>query len=192
MTRPSAWRPWRLLLPLAALLALGYLAAMVAIGAMPVQRQLVRFEARGVLTMPAEAVRRVRIAAGERSVELLRRGDGGWTRAGGPPDASIASDAGIASQAETALKVLQRSGPVREIEAAELAGVDVRALGLDDPALVLEVYADGAEPALTARFGGYNPEGILQYMRLDGDPRVYLMSRFVAGEWRSTLDAAAP
>lgn len=186
MSRLSVPQLSRLLLPLAVLLALGYLAAMVVIGAMPVQRQLVRFEARGVLTLPADAVRRVRIAAGDRSVELLRHGEGAWARAGSP------LEAGAASQAETALKVLQRSGPVREIEAAGPAGVDARPFGLEDPVLVLDVYGDGAEPVLTARFGGYNPEGILQYMRVDGDAGVYLMSRFVAGEWLSALEAAAP
>ena len=40
--------------PVLAALALLYLAAMVVSGAMPVQRQLVRFEAKGVLKLPPD------------------------------------------------------------------------------------------------------------------------------------------
>lgn len=178
-------RPLRLVLPLGALLALGYLAGMVAIGAMPVQRQLVRFEARGVLALPPEAVRRVRLEAGGHGVELVRAGEGAWARAGG---GSLGP--GAAAQLDTAVKVMHRSGPVREIAAAELAGVDTGPFRLDAAELVVAVYGDRPEPVLTARFGALNPEGFLQYMRLDGDPRVYLMSRFVAGEWRSALEEA--
>src|SRR3546814_13188405 len=76
---------------------------------------------------------------------------------------------------------MHRSGPVREIAAAELAGVDTRPFGLEDAALVVTVFADGPRPVLTARFGVLNPEGFLQYMRLDGDARVLLLSRLVAG-----------
>lgn len=176
-------RTARLALPLAAMLALGYLAAMVAIGAMPVQRQLVRFEAKGVLTLPPEAVRRVRLEADGRGVEVVRTGDNAWARAGGG-----ALPAGAAAQLDTAVKVMHRSGPVRVIEAAELAGVDTRPFGLDEPGLVIAVLADRPEPVLTARFGALNPEGFLHYMRIDGDPRVYLMSRFVSGEWRTALE----
>lgn len=185
MTRTARGTLSRLVLPAAAVIALGYLAAMVVTGAMPQQRQLVRFEAKGVLTLQPAAVGRVRLVAGGQELELLHAGEGAWTRAGGG-----ALDPAAASQVETALKVMHRSGPVREIAAAELAGVDTAPFGLDDPALVAAVYGTGGVPALTARFGATNPEGILQYMRLDGDPRVYLMSRFVGGEWRSAFEAA--
>ena len=36
---------------------------------------------------------------------------------------------------------------------------------------------------MTVRFGAHNPEGFLQYMRIEGDPKVYLMSRFIGAEW---------
>ncbi len=41
-----------------------------------------------------------------------------------------------------------------------------------------------------ARFGGTNPEGFLQYMRIEGDSRVYLMSRFIGAEWVSAFEAS--
>jgi len=37
-------------------------------------------------------------------------------------------------------------------------------------------------------FGAHNPDGFLQYMRIKGDPRVYLMSRFVGAEWLAALE----
>src|SRR5690349_7398810 len=52
-----AWR--RLRYPLIAASALAFLAAMVVSGAMPQQRQFVRFEAKGVLMLPPERILRV-------------------------------------------------------------------------------------------------------------------------------------
>ena len=64
-------------------------------------------------------------------------------------------------------------------------------IGLDPPRLSVTLYGGGGEPVLTARFGDFNPDGYLQYMRIDGDPRLYLMSRFVGGEWSETIDEGA-
>ena len=63
----------RFALPAAALLALGYLAAMVVIGGVPESRQLVRFVAKGVVTQPPGAVSRVRLGGGDRMVDLCAR-----------------------------------------------------------------------------------------------------------------------
>ena len=41
---------------------------------------------------------------------------------------------------------------------------------------------------MTVRFGALNPEGFLQYMRIDGDSKVYLMSRFIGAEWLAALE----
>ena len=54
--------------PVLAALALLYLAAMVVSGAMPVQRQLVRFEAKGVLKLSPDEVTRVELSRGTRRV----------------------------------------------------------------------------------------------------------------------------
>ena len=53
------------------------------------------------------------------------------------------------------------------------------------------IYGGDGEPVFTARFGEFNPEGYLQYMRIDGNPRLYLMSRFVGGEWSEVMTEAA-
>ena len=175
----------RLAMPLAAALALAWLAAMVVTGAQPVQRQLVRFEAKGVMPLEPEAVRRVTLGRGERQLVLVRNDEGKWTIEGG-----AALEGTAATHLDTAVKMMRRSGPVREIAAAELSNVDTRPFGLDAPVVVVALSGTD-RPGLTARFGALNPEGFLQYMRIDGDPRVYLMSRFIGAEWVAAWDAVA-
>jgi uncharacterized protein DUF4340 len=172
----------RLALPLLALLALAYLVAMVVTGAQPVQRQLVKFEAKGVLPIEPQAVQRITLGRGERQLVLMRSGDGWTLEPGG------AVEVPAATHLDTAVKMLQRSPPVREITAEELSGVDTRPFGLDEPVVVATLSGTGGK-SLTVRFGNLNPEGFLQYMRIDGDPKVYMMSRFIGAEWTAALDA---
>lgn len=172
----------RLGLPILAVLALAWLVAMVVTGAQPVQRQLVKFEAKGVLRVEPEAVRKVTVGDGRRTAVLVRGAGGSWTR-----EAGGALDGEAATRLDTAVKMLHRSGPVREIAPEELAGVDTGPFGLDEPAVVATVSGAGGQ-TLTVRFGALNPEGFLQYMRIDGDPKTYLMSRFIGAEWAATLD----
>jgi hypothetical protein len=176
----------RLALPLLAMLALAYLVAMVVTGAQPVQRQLVKFEAKGVLPIEPEAVQRVTLGQGGRELVLTRRGDGGWAlEAGGTVEGAAAT------HLDTAIKMLHRSGPVREIAPEELSGVDTRPFGLDEPVVMATLAGAGGRP-LAVRFGALNPEGFLQYMRIDGDPKVYLMSRFIGAEWLAALEGVKP
>jgi hypothetical protein len=171
--------------PVLAALALLYLAAMVVSGAMPVQRQLVRFEAKGVLNLSPNEVTRVELIRGTQRVTLLRTGETEWATRDG-------FNIGAAGRrVSKAVQIMHNSGPVREIEAAELSGRDPALFGLDPPRLSVKLYGGGGEPVLTARFGEFNPEGYLQYMSIDGDPRLYLMSRFVGGEWSEAMTEAA-
>jgi hypothetical protein len=171
-----------LVMPMLAVLALAYLVVMVVTGAQPVQRQLVKFEAKGVLQVEPEAVKRVTLGRGARQVVLVRGGDGGWAlEAGGTVEAAAAT------HLDTAVKMLHRSPPVREIAPQELSGVDTRPFGLEEPAVVVALAGPGGQ-GLTVRFGALNPEGFLQYMRIDGDPKVYLMSRFIGAEWAAALE----
>ena len=86
-----------------------------------------------------------------------------------------------------ALGICHVIGPVREIASEELSGVDTRPFGLDEPVLTATLSGPAGQP-LTVRFGALNPEGFLQYMRIDGDPKVYLMSRFIGAEWLAALE----
>jgi hypothetical protein len=173
----------RLVMPMLAVLALAYLVAMVVTGAQPVQRQLVKFEAKGVLQIEPQAVQRITLGRGGRQVALVRSGDAGWVlEAGG------AVEAAAATHLDTAVKMLHRSPPVREIAPQELSGVNTRPFGLEEAVVVAALAGPGGQ-VLTVRFGALNPEGFLQYMRIDGDPKVYLMSRFIGAEWTAALES---
>jgi hypothetical protein len=172
----------RLAMPLLAALALAFLVAMVVNGAQPKQRQLVMFEAKGVLRLEPGGVGKVVLSRAGRQMQLVRRADGSWVL---PPDAVVAPV--VATHLDTALKMLHRSAPVREMAAEDLAGVDTRPFGLEDPAVVAALWGPAGH-VLTVRFGAHNPEGFLQYMRIEGDPRVYLMSRFIGAEWLAAAE----
>jgi hypothetical protein len=173
----------RLVMPLLAMLALAYLVAMVVIGAQPVQRQLVKFEAKGVLQIEPQAVQRITLGRGAQQVVLARSGEqGGWALEPGGPVELV-----VATHVDAAVKMLHRSAPVREITPEELSGVDTRPFGLEEPVVEAALSGPGGH-VLTVRFGTLNPEGFLQYMRIDGDPKVYLMSRFIGAEWTAALE----
>jgi hypothetical protein len=172
----------RLGMPVLAALALAFLVAMVVNGAQPRQRQLVKFEAKGVLRLEPEGVGKILLSRGGRQTQLVRRTEGGWVL---PPDAIV--EPAVATHLDTALKMLHRSAPVREMAPEDLAGVDTRPFGLEDPAVVAALWGPAGH-VLTVRFGARNPEGFLQYMRIEGDPKVYLMSRFIGAEWLAAVE----
>jgi hypothetical protein len=163
--------------------ALTYLVAMVLSGAQPVQRQLVAFEAKGVLKAPPERIRRVELRRGGDAITLVRTGEKTWATPGG---AEISTEAG--ARISMTVQMMHTSGPARVIRSEELAGVDFAGFELDPPRIVAKLYEAGENPILTVRFGGRNPDGFLQYMRMEGDGDVYLMSRFVGEGWTDALD----
>ena len=60
------------------LLAVGFLLAMILTGKLPETRQLARFEARGVLAVPPEQVRRVELHVGVHTITFMRLSDHAW------------------------------------------------------------------------------------------------------------------
>ena len=175
-----SWRPEVL-----ALLAFGYLVAMVVTGALPRQRQLIEFEARGVMREPPESVVRVEVMrAGVRSV-FLRDKAGGWILEGGGP---IASEA--ARRVSMAVQFLNTSAPLRHLAQKELVGMTPAAFGLDRPVVAARVH-NAQGPLIAVNFGTDNPEGTAQYMSVDGHEGVYLISRFVGSEWTAVAASAS-
>lgn len=159
-----------------ALLALAYLALMVVTGALPRQRQLVEFEARGVMQESPESVVRVELRR-DGAHQTLVRDDEGWSL-----DAGGALDAEASRRVSMAVQFLNTSAPIRHLASTELAGATPAAFGLDPPALTVGVHGRQA-PLLTVHFGSENPEGTAQYMAVDGRDGVHLISRFVGSEW---------
>ena len=168
-----------------ALLALAYLIVMVATGALPRQRQLVEFEARGLMRESPQAVVRVEVTRnGQRSVFV--RDGGGWIREGA---GEIPAEA--ARQLSLAVQFLNTSAPLRHLSQAELVGMTPAAFGLDRP--VVSASLHGAQGQLIAvRFGSDNPEGTAQYLSADGHDGIYLISRFVGSQWNAVADLASP
>jgi hypothetical protein len=175
---------WRLVVgPAIAAAALGYLAAMVISGAQPVQRQLAEFKAKGVLKIAPERIRRLEISGTGKRIILTRTDAGDWTTADGT---ALDTDAG--KRISMAVQMMHTSGPVRDIPPEDLAQVDEATFGLDPPRVTATFYDGRAIPVLTARFGGNNPDEVLQYLRVDGDRHLYLVSRFLGEEWTQALN----
>jgi hypothetical protein len=181
----SRWR--RIAVPLAVTFVVGYLAVMVISGEQPTQRQFVEFEAKGVLKTPPEQVRRVELVRADQHVSLLRQGEDDWATSSG---AGI--DGAVARQISTAVRMMHNSGPAREIADDEVKDTDPAEFGLDVPRMTASFYVSGADPVLTVHFGARNPDEFLQYMRIDNDDRLYLMSRFIGEAWLGVFDGSLP
>jgi hypothetical protein len=167
-----------LLSALAATAALAYLVAMTIAGALPQQKQLVRFEARGIMKLAPESIDRVKVEVGPRSAILSREGEG-WKVEGA---AAIAPELG--KRISLAVQFMNTAAPLRMLDAPELTGSNPREFGLQPPRLRASLYR-GDESIVTAVFGAHNPDDTAQYMGLDGKPELYLMSRFVGQEWEA-------
>lgn len=167
----------------AALLAVAFLAVMVVTGALPRQRQLVKFEAKGVMQLAPERISTVALRSGEHSAVFVRIPDGGWARDGGAP-----LDPAVAKRLSLAVQFMNTSEPVREMEPAEYQGTDPREFGLDRPQLSIALF-EGTRPILAAHFGGRNPDGYLQYVTVEGRRELFLLSRFVGEEWDAVAKA---
>jgi hypothetical protein len=167
----------------AAVGGLAFLTTMVVSGALPEQRQLVKFEARGVMKLQPEIISRVELHRAPRKTVLLRAADSRWIAEGGG-----ALSAELSAKLSLAVQFMNTASPIRIIEADELQGTNTRDFGLDPPRLSVVLY-QGTQSVIGARFGAHNPEDTAQYMILDGHRDVILMSRFVGQEWEAVANA---
>jgi hypothetical protein len=169
----------RLWMPAVALSALTYLAIMLATGALPERRQLVEFEAAGVMSLAPERIARVTVSADGRSTAFVRETDG-WAR----EDGGVATGPRLAKTIERAVRFMHTANPVRVLEPAELAGTSPAEFGLKPPRLSITLE-DAGGVVLEADFGAANTDGLLQYVRLRDRAELYLMSGFVGEEWEA-------
>jgi hypothetical protein len=161
-----------------ALLAVAFMVAMVLTGSLRETRQLAKFEAKGVLKVPPEHVRRVELRVGERTVIFGRTPNKGWVQSGRQD--VITGE--LLEHLTEAVLLLHTSGPVRVMHRDEYHGTPLREFGLERPRYSLALL-DGERLLLDVSFGGQNPQDLLQYMQLKGSDDVYLMSRFVGQAW---------
>lgn len=174
--RQPQGRRW-LLLSLA-LLAVAFLITMLQTGTLPETRQLVKFEAKGVLKVTPDHIRRVELTIGEQTVTFVRDSDQRWVRSGTQHSASDE----LQEHLSMAILLMHGSGPVRVMPREEYRGTALEEFGLERPRYAV-VLSDGQRLLLQAHFGGHNAQELLQYMRLTGSDDVYLMSRFVGQAW---------
>jgi hypothetical protein len=166
-------------------LMVALIAALALIGPPPGLPQL-HFEARGIVQAQPSAIDRVEIRTDRDSVAFRRSRSGSWIfdRPDGP---AVPSE--LASRLDAALQFMHVSEPARTLEPADYAGARFTEFGLDPPRYVVSVEkADRS--AVVADFGTLNPASTSQYVRLIGQPTLYLMPRHVGAEWELTADMA--
>lgn len=174
--RQSRGKPW--LSVTLALLAVAFMVAMVLTGSLRETRQLAKFEAKGVLKLPPEHVRRVELRVGGHTVTFVRAPNKGWVYSGRQDVAT----GELLEHLTEAVLLMHTSGPVRVMPRDEYYGTPLQEFGLDRPRYSLALF-EGERLLLDVSFGGHNPQDLLQYMQLKGSDDIYLMSRFVGQAW---------
>jgi hypothetical protein len=170
--RQPQGKHWLLLI--LALLAVAFLITMMQTGSLPETRQLAKYEAKGVLKVTPDHLRRVELTIGEQTVTFVRDSDQRWRRSG---THNVVADE-LQEHLSMAVLLMHGSGPVRVMPKDEYQGTTLEEFGLERPRYAVAL-SDGQRLLLEAHFGGHNPQELLQYMRLTGSDDVYLMSRFV-------------
>jgi hypothetical protein len=161
-----------------ALLAVAFMIAMVLTGSLPETRQLAKFEAKGVLKVPPEHVRRVELRVGAHTASFVRAPDKGWVQS----DRQGVVTGELLEHLTEAILLMHTSGPVRVMRRDEYHGTPLHEFGLDQPSCSVAL-SGGQRLLLEVSFGGFNPQDLLQYMQLKGSDDLYLMSRFVGQAW---------
>ncbi len=160
------------------LVALGYLLVMFYSGSEPTHENLIQAVSDGVLhSAPHDIVEIEVTRLGDR--RRYQRRNAKWY------DASINAPLNMtqASELERAITFMRTAAPVRILRPEEIADVDGDPFGLERPLVAIELSTISG-PVLSARFGQQAPDGILRYMRLEGQAEVYLMSGFVGNAWQ--------
>jgi hypothetical protein len=160
-----------------------FLIVMVVTGALPGQRQLVKFEAKGLMKLEPDLISRVEIEIPQQRAVLMRGAGGGWAANNGE---AVSED--LARKISLAVQFMNTAGPIRVIAADEIPGIKLADFGLEPPRLHVVLNQD-AQAVIGVRFGSHNPEDTAQYLIVDGHGELILMSRFVGQEWESVAGA---
>lgn len=161
----------------AGLLAMGFLVAMVISGRTRPTPNLVKFEAAGLMQETPDLIDEVDLTAAGRRLVFTRQPTGRWAVA-----LSSEMPAGVLSHLEMSLKFMHVTAPVRVMTRDEYLQEALREYSLDPPRYTVSLHR-GGQMMLAASFGGKNPEGILQYVRVTGRDELYLLPVFVGREW---------
>ena len=166
-----------MLTPIAALLAVGVLVAMVVSGHLRENKQFVRFAPAGVMPESPDEIDRIEVTTSAGRREYVRANDG-W-RAG---PAGPFAPRSLASHLNDSIKFMHVSAPVRVMERTEWSSLGLREFGLDPPRLRVVVNRSGAS-RFAISFGATNVLGLSHYARREGDREIALLPGFVAEAW---------
>lgn len=144
------------------------------------------YESHGIVDVPPAAVVRIELSEGRDSWAFRRVSARSWAF---DQSGSTKLPDELSSRLEAALRFMHVSSPARTLEGAGDAGASLAGFKLDPPGHVVTLTtADRA--SVTADFGTLNPTGTSQYVRLVGQPTLYLLPRHVGGEWQLAADMA--
>jgi hypothetical protein len=144
----------------------------------------IKFTQQGIVAATPATITAAEIRTGGERIGF-RRKDGGWSfeRSNTPVPKELAS------HLDTALQFMHVSEPIRSLDPSDYNSASFAEFGLDPPAYLVSLEQPD-RPAIVADFGTLNPSGTSQYLRLVGQPTVYLMPRHVGVEWEVTADMA--
>ena len=169
----------------ASVLMVALIAALALTGRSPGLPEL-HFEPHGIVPAPPSAVTAAEIRTGRERIGFRRTQADAW---GFDHANAFAVSAELASHLELALHFMHVSEPTRSLDPSEYKGTSFADFGLDPPAYLVSLrQADGA--VIVVDFGTLNPASTSQYVRLIGQPTLYLMPRYVGTEWELTADIA--
>lgn len=172
-------------LPAAATLMVIFIGALAFTGKPPSWKDG-NDESHGIVALAPSSIVRIELTQGKgRSV--FHRIDGtSW--AFDQPTAVRLPDE-LASHLEAALRFMHVSTADRAIDPAEYQGSSFADFGLDPPAYAVSLVA-ADRSTVVANFGTLNPSRTSQYVRLLGQPTLYLLPRYVGAEWQVAADMA--
>jgi hypothetical protein len=175
---------WARVAGLAAALAMvAVLAAISLTGDWPKSSSLERITGNGIIPSAGATFTAVEVSEGDQGVIFEHASADSWTVGGGsiPP--------AVSEHVQAAIRFLHVSNPRRVLEPGEYDAAKLAEFGLDPPRmLVTLVAADGKRNSIA--LGEATPAENSQYVRLIGQPTVYLLSRYVGMEWQIAADMA--
>ena len=173
----------RALLAAAGLLAVGFLFVMVISGRTRPTPNLVKFEAARLMREMPDHIDQVELTGDGRRWVFSRRERGRWTVAPGADELTAVT----VSRLEMSLRFMHVTAPVRVMSPDEYQGEALGEYELDPPRYTVSLHR-GGRPVLATSFGGKNPQGVFQYVRVEGRNDLYLPPIFVGREWELVVD----
>ncbi len=138
-------------------------------------------EVRGIISMPPDQVARIQVSAGEKNLIFEHGSEGGWLVNG------VAIDQAVAAHVDAALRMLNVSSPPRVLKPGDYSAAQVADFGLDPPQLLVSIVAKTGKTS-SVTFGEATPARNAQYVRVIGQPDLYLLPRYVGVEWELAAD----